>query len=373
MNSIILTTTAEESEIFLNVTDNERNEISEIYEGKEFKITVIDPNNDYNSYVTNVTIEFNNKVYYITKESNRELTIQAPSVEYDKDFTINAEKENLSIETKITVNDLNLQIEPKNHVVEANKKFSITVTDGEQPVEGAIVYIQSFLGSDEVKTNENGVAILEAPNDRNEIIIIASYGEYERQEITLAVNIEPGFFEKYGEYLPIGFAAIILIAVVIFVNFRQKKAVFARAQEITHQKKIERYGLKDKYESKNEDNKKDVFKESSLNDQFRVSSKPDSKVEEIRISRNKKEKEIVPIKTNEDKTKEILNKKKNQINKNNQDWFQGTDDVRYEIDKLTGKVDEEGLDKWFEGVDNLKEKIDKKVKKDKKKREDEED
>ncbi len=372
MNSFILTVSAEESEIFLYITDDEGIEISEIYEGEEFIVSLFDQDNTYNNLIVNATIEFNNKEYKITIENNREVILQAPSVESDKDFTIKAKKENLTIESKITVNNLNLQIEPKNHVVEANRKFSVTVTDGEQSVEGVTVYIESFFGSEGYKTNDNGVAILKAPSDRDEIRIIATYGEYAQQEITLAVNIEPAFFEEYGEYIPIAFAAVILVAVVIFVNFRQKKAVFARAQEITNQKKIERYGLNDKYESKIENNKKDVFKESSLNDQLRVSSKPDSKVEEIRISRGKREKEIVPLKTNEDKTKEILNKKKNQINKNNQDWFKGTDDVKYEIDKLTGKVDEEGVDKWFEGVDNLKEKIDEKVKKDKKKRKDDE-
>ena len=45
------------------------------------------------------------------------------------------------------------------------------------------------------------------------------------------------------------------------------------------------------------------------------------------------------------------------------DWFEGTDDIRYEIDKLTGKIDEKHMDKWFEGVDDLKKKIDEKVKK----------
>ena len=42
--------------------------------------------------------------------------------------------------------------------------------------------------------------------------------------------------------------------------------------------------------------------------------------------------------------------------------------MRYEIDKLTGEVDEEGLDKWFEGVSDLKVKIDEKIKKKDKKK-----
>ena len=43
--------------------------------------------------------------------------------------------------------------------------------------------------------------------------------------------------------------------------------------------------------------------------------------------------------------------------------------MRYEIDKLTGEIDEEGVDKWFEGVDDIKKKIDEKMKKKKQKEE----
>ena len=94
----------------------------------------------------------------------------------------------------------------------------------------------------------------------------------------------------------------------------------------------------------------------------------DPKVEEIRISRPRKEKEVVDVETEDDETEKVINKKK--LQQRDYDWFEGSDDVQYEIDKLTGEVDEEGLDKWYEGVDGLKEKIDEKVKKkDKKKNE----
>ncbi|MEA2055573.1 MAG: hypothetical protein U9O49_01920, partial [Candidatus Thermoplasmatota archaeon] len=98
-------------------------------------------------------------------------------------------------------------------------------------------------------------------------------------------------------------------------------------------------------------------------------SERDSKVEEIRISRPRKEKEIVSV--TGDKIKEGKKVMPVQSHKSDDgDWFQGTDAIRYEIDKLTGEIDEENLDKWFEGIDDIRVKIDEKIKKkDKKKNE----
>ena len=60
------------------------------------------------------------------------------------------------------------------------------------------------------------------------------------------------------------------------------------------------------------------------------------------------------------------------MKKRNYDWFEGTDHLRYEIDKLTGEIDEEGVDKWVEGVEGLQDKINERVKKKDKKKKDEE-
>jgi len=43
--------------------------------------------------------------------------------------------------------------------------------------------------------------------------------------------------------------------------------------------------------------------------------------------------------------------------------FEGIDEMRYKIDKLTGEVDEEGKDNLFYGEDDLKKRIDEKIKK----------
>ena len=91
----------------------------------------------------------------------------------------------------------------------------------------------------------------------------------------------------------------------------------------------------------------------------------EAKVEEIRISRSRKDREVSSV---SDKEKGNTISRRNG-KKTSHGWFEGTDDIRYEIDKMTGEIDEEGKDKWFEGTDNIRAKIDEKLKKKDKKKE----
>jgi hypothetical protein len=109
-----------------------------------------------------------------------------------------------------------------------------------------------------------------------------------------------------------------------------------------------------------DDSKKKMNIQHYSNNAVRTQQIKDTKVEEIRITRPSKDKEIVPIKSYEDETEKVINSKKNKYL--DTDWFKGTQDIRYEIDKITGKVDEEGIDQWYEGIDNLREKIDERLK-----------
>ena len=95
----------------------------------------------------------------------------------------------------------------------------------------------------------------------------------------------------------------------------------------------------------------------------------EAKIEEIRITRPRKEKEVVPVKTEVDETEKVIKRKV--LTKKDYDWFEGDEDARYGIQKATGEIDENGKDKWFEGVGDLKEKIDERVKKKDKKKDEE--
>jgi len=175
----------------------------------------------------------------------------------------------------------------------------------------------------------------------------------------MEVNIPPTLFDFIirNRYFTIFIGTIILIFAILFVNLRQRLSITSRAKEISKDK------LDDKYESEIGLNKTKENPESYYYEKENIRIKPDndSKVEEIRITRPYKEKEVVPVESKQDETEKIIDKKRRQ--KRDYDWFEGTDDLRYEIDKITGEIDEEGIDKWFEGVDHHKDKITKKMKK----------
>lgn len=252
------------------------------------------------------------------------------------------------------------------YTVDTGQLFSVRVTDGTSEdayVSGVKVTIQSYGGTK--ITDNNGVARLTAPSDDwryDEFTIIANKSGYADGRITIGLNKKGGFLESIiqSPYFPIFIASICLIGAIVYVTFRQKKSIYTRAKEITDDKVLEKYDADVKIVSPKTDDK--IQKPEYYSKEIvRAKAEQDPKVEEIRISRPYKEKEIVPVKTEEDKTEKIIDQRISQIN--DQDWFEGTDEMRYEIEKLTGEIDENGIDKWFEGVDELKEKIDKKMRK----------
>ena len=352
------------------ITDLSNREINEIDEKEHFKVGVFDFDQNDTPYLIDVNIEFNGLPYIIGESA--EIILQAPEVDSDRLFAVFAYKEgyNSSNKTIKVLNNVSKQLDiSTDDVVEADRLFSVYVYDENgDPVPNAIVGIER-VWDERDETDDEGRAWLTAPEDKDTIKIIAQKDGYIQDEVTIRVNIPPPWWESLIKswYFPILISTIILILVVLYVNFRQKKSIYTRAKEISDNKTIEKPEeislQKDKSEEKQES-------QYYSKDAVRAQPDEDSKVEEIRISRPRKEKEIVPVEIKEDKTEKVINRKK--IQRRDYDWFEGTDNIRYEIDKLTGEIDEEGLDKWYEGVDNLKEKIDEKVKK-KDKKKDEED
>lgn len=258
--------------------------------------------------------------------------------------------------------ELFIYLEPS--IIQADRDFSVQITDANsKSVSDVKVYIQSDPNNQQDYTNEYGYAYLHSPSDRKSITIFAEkegYNTSSREDIP--IEAQPGLLETLinSPYFPIVIAAIVLALAVLYVNFRQKKSIYTRAKEISDDKVLEKYDASVKIVSPNTDigiQKPEYYSK----DIVRAKTEQDSKVEEIRISRPYRETEIVPVKTKEDKTEKIIDKKISQ--KNGSDWFEGTDEIKYEVQKLTGEIDEEGIDKWFEGVDELKEKINKKMKK----------
>jgi len=342
----------------------------EIYEEKNFSVSVLDPElieiEDIETpYLSDVQIEFNEKNYYI--DENLEVTIKAPEVTQNEIFTIKASKEGYITTFKnITILDIQnnkLEIIHDDYIVDAGKKFSVQIIDKDgYLISGVEVFIQN---SDETSslTNEKGYATLKAPDNKENFIIIATKDGYDYATQNFSVNIQPSWWDSIikNQYFPIFIGAILLISAIIFVNFRQKKSIYSRSKEISDQKTLKKYDLNAEVKiitNKNEETQENQYYSRNI---VRSQQGQDVKVEEIRITRPSKEKEIVPIENIEDETDKIINRKKFQKDENK--WFEGTDDIRYEIDKLTGEIDENTVDKWFEGFDDIKDKINERVKK----------
>ena len=350
--------------------------VDEIYENETLIVSVYTLDENISPvFLSDVEIEFNGERYYIGNNTV-EVQILTPPVDEDTVFYVNASKTGfisyskpILIKNKIeTVNsEPELIVKPSSDPVDSSALFSVTVTfigvDGkEYPVEGAKVAVQSY---GEFKfTDEFGKVRLTAPSDSwdsDTFTVIANKTGYKDGRISVGLNKEVGLFESIiqNPYFPIFMATLCLIIIILFVHFRQEKEIYNRAREISDEKTLKKYSKVEEIPLSHDD-KNDVERMLSSEESVKVKSDQDAKVEEIRLIRSRKEKEVVPIKEEDETDKIILRKKMQQ---RDYDWFEGIDEIRYEIDKLTGKIDENGVDKWFEGVEDIKEKLDEKMKK----------
>lgn len=355
-------TLAQGNQLEILITNFNGEEIYEINEQEYFKISVLDFDQNDSPYLIDVNIDFNDILYTI--EESAEIILQAPEVNSDLSFVISAVKEGFNSTNKtITILNneshdelLGLLVIPDDFTIEAGVRFSVKVIDENgRAVSEVEVAIQSF-GDKEI-TNSNGRVWLIAPEDKEKITIIAQKEGYNKGNVKIGVNLQRPWWQDFfgNPYFPLLVGAIILILAIVFVNIKQKKSFFNREGEISKEKNLGKNegGLKE-----NRSESRDLFVNKEA---IRVKSAQDAKVEEIRISRPRKEKEVIPVSSDKDETERLINK--NKMQKQGYEWFKGTDDIRYEIDKLTGKIDEDGIDKWYEGVDNIREKIDEKMKK----------
>ena len=341
-------------------------EPEEVNENDYFKVSAyILTETEEIEFLIDVNITFDGQTYIITEESdNYEVKIKAPSLDTDETYVIYATKQGYQTNyTQIIVKNIKppLKIIPQDYIIPAGDYFYITVYENNEDgntVEGANVYISSY--GDKIEITEiDGKAYFYAPTDREEITIIASKLGYINGNETIKIKPQQDMINQIinNKIFLIFLSALVLIFAILFVHFRQKKNIYIHAKEIADQKNIEKYDS----ESDESYDKNRVESKGFIRPPIRVNQGEDSKVEEIRISRPNKEKEIVDIKTKGDNSEENVDRKKIQCQE--YEWFEGIDEIRYEIDKLTGEVDEEGRDKWFEGLDDLRKKIDEKIKK----------
>jgi len=153
----------------------------------------------------------------------------------------------------------------------------------------------------------------------------------------------------------------------MFVNFRQKRSIEPREKPSDSPKQFLTNSTQHKKAIPFKPSKQPRKTANQHGPEKKDYAEPrqGAKVEEIRIRRSRKDGEISSV-SDEEKGNTISRRNSK---KTSHGWFEGTDDIRYEIDKMTGEIDEEGKDKWFEGTDNIRAKIDEKLKKKDKKKE----
>jgi len=251
-----------------------------------------------------------------------------------------------------------------------NELITVTVKDEDGSlVSGATVAIQNVGGTTET-TNSEGHAWLNVPSDRSQITIIAQKEEYLEGKTTVKIDVSPGFIESLfqNQYTPIVIAIIAVVSAILIVNFRQRRHNKTMVSETPKQQPTKDYSVHGVVVSVSSDGKKPDRKidQGVPTEEIHMDSKSGPKIEEIRISRPRKDKEVVSVKTEEETNEKISIHKAKQ--KSEYDWFEGEDDVRDKIDKITGKIDEDGADRWFEGIDDMRSKIDQKIKKKDKKK-----
>jgi hypothetical protein len=278
---------SQSDQLIIEITDDSYEPVNEVYEQETFIVSVyVIEEGGMPSYLTDVIIQFGENSYQIPSgEENPEILIDAPKVSKDSDYYIQASKVGYnSNSTILTVLDkIQLVISPDTYTVEALKQFSVLVTDNDgKPISGVTVGVESFTGQGSIgTTNENGRVWLVPPEDRDEINIIAQKQGYEDAiPVTLGVNTNPSFIDTFiqNQYFPVLIAFLLLGAAILFVNFRHRKSnpLFkgkdSRKENILNPRK----------------SKTNVKSESRSID-------PGPRIEEIRITRNKDNKNVVSL------------------------------------------------------------------------------
>lgn len=341
-----------------------------LFEGKAYDIIVSSENE---TVVLDVNISLLGNTY-TTNLDKPFITILAPHFNDSRSFTITATKEKyLPAETELTVMKGKLSIVADRSIIEEKKEFQVTVTDQDnKPVKEASVCI-TYEGNP-VMTNQQGIAYIQAPDVKmstTATIQVNKMGYLTGLTNIRIENVE-GFplnlsESQFFQILPIIIAILVVFFAVIYVVWCQKKTPIISNQKtqvgpsdspskFQQEKQSQQFG----YEST-------IF--SHKEKQNMKNSAQSSKVEEIRVPIQIKKKETTFLHSEKE-----LQHVSNNIKKDQLVWFKGQDYMRYKIDELTGKIDQETDGKWFEGENNSRNKIDETLKKSfKKKKTDKED
>ena len=333
-----------------------------VFEGKSYDITTSSENE---TVVLGVNITVLGTTY-LTSYTEPYITIVIPSYDVTDSFVITATKDGYQPGTiELAVLKGELIIKTNRSVVEENTVFQVTVTDqNNDPVQDALVYLTD--DASPIYTNVQGRATTQAPEIDifTTLTIQAIKSGYLPGSTSLRIeNVEGSIFNltesKFLQILPVLLAVLVVIISILYVLLRQK-----RTQAKTTQNTPDKIRAEPKHDRNgNHHSNADTSPHLKMGKRPVSNATLESRVEEIRIPVQAKKKETTIL--SEEKTGEQPSE---DGTKHPEEWFKGQDYMRYKIDELTGKIDQNTDGKWFEGEQDTKYKVDEALKKNLKKK-----
>jgi hypothetical protein len=299
------------------------------------------------------------------------ITITAPSFEDSDAFNITATKEGyLSAKLDVIVIKGELLAVCHPSTVEEKKNVEVTVTDQDYiPVENALVYLTDE--SEPIPTDARGIASLSAPDvevDTSMNIEVIKSG-YLPTSLTLRVDNVQGVilalsYADLLQILPLLISVLVVIFAIVFVSWRKKRQSI-KLQPQTHvRSKNGIHTQSSKTPSEVTHHEPALYSVNGKKETPHVLS--NSRVEEIRIPVQAKKRETTLITEEKEPPKPVVNQKVQ-----DDEWFKGQEYIRYKLDELTGQIDKNTDGKWFEGERDIRSKVDEALKKNVKKKKDE--
>ncbi|MFH1100422.1 MAG: hypothetical protein V1726_00090 [Methanobacteriota archaeon] len=310
---------------------------------------------------------------YKTSETAPEISLVAPRFEEYRQFVITASKTGYQTAEKlIAVIKGELVVTTDRGTISEGETFQVTVKDqANRLIEDCLVYVQrEGQQGDSDMTDARGTVYLSAPLIENdsEFASVLGYKDGYREGVT-SIRVENTpvvtIAADLMTIIPVVLAVVVVVVAVIVVRIR-KTSNQPDVPTMTEQEHLEPeiviYEKRKLFSS----NKKprSIMKETLEIEPVATESVPrnEPKVEEIRIHGSGKAKETTILSTK--KEEPVPSRRKGST-----DWFEGTDEVRYKIDRLTRDAKKKEKDKWFEGTSDIQEKIDEAICKKHKKKE----
>jgi len=304
----------------------------------------------------------------MTSEAAPEVRISAPRFDMYREFVITASKPSFPDEEMlITVIKGKLNMVIDRGTVEEGRSFQVTVHDqNDDVIPDCLVYIQTSDGQlgDSDLTNTQGVVYLSAPSIKNEsdnVSVIAYKDGYVGNTTGIRVEDVPVITIAADLYsiLPIVIAIVVVIVAMVIVHMRKTAGHPEMVEEI-EAPPLEEIPKVKKHSFFSSRSQK-IYAQTSEEPksiEMSIPVKGESRVEEIRIPASTKRKETMYISAEKEPTQTPRNGKKPE-----EQVFEGTDELRYTIDRLTGKIDEKQKDRWFEGTTDVRKKVDEAINK----------